>query len=199
VSARKGQQDGWPGTPCYGDTFHAVKPFGDLIFYVNNRALDSIKAVEELTHKMNKPRGKWKSENSQLDLGARSSCSPKRRARVLVDDLAILYRGLKNDILSLVGPSYEERQELLQFVIEQLHLREESHKHRIEPVRRYLENHSDNLLAFVPEMQKRFQGIAEELHLPLADVLAIYPLKRHAIIKSETLGRTCITAESFEK
>lgn len=89
----------------------------------------------------------------------------------------MLYGWLKDDILSLIGPSYTVRQELLKFLIEQLLLREALCKHKIEPVRKYLENHSDNLLEFVPIMEMYFSEMAREFEVPLSDVLSLYHLK----------------------
>jgi len=177
-AARKGQQEAWPDTPCHGDVFHALKPFSDLIFYANNRALDAIKLVEELKHKIGKPWGKWKDQGKRLELIQKLALAEEvcNKAITLVDDFTILYKWLKKDILSLVGPSYAERKELFQFIIEQLRLREAAYKHRTEPVRKYLENHSDNLLEFVPKMHEHFQKIAEELHVSLTDVLAVYQM-----------------------
>ena len=89
-----------------------------------------------------------------------------QKAILLVDELATLYRWLKHDILSLAGPSYADRQQLLKFLAEQLRLREALYRHKIEPVRRYLENHSDNLLEFVPMMESCFYEIAHFTKLP---------------------------------
>ena len=74
-------------------------------------------------------------------------------------------------------PSYQTRRELLQFVIDELLLRENACRHRIEPVRKYLENHRDNLLEFVPLMEKRLEHIAKEFEVPLESVMAVYRLR----------------------
>jgi hypothetical protein len=91
--------------------------------------------------------------------------------------LTTLYRWLKNDILSLVGPSYADRKELFKFLIEELRSRETMCSHKIEPMRKYLENHNDNLLEFVPIMETYFYEIAQEFEVPLSGVLAVYQLK----------------------
>jgi hypothetical protein len=178
-AARKGQKDAWPEIPARGDTFHALKPFVELITYLENRAIDALKVTDDLNHKIIHRRGKWKDEESRLVLykNLLEAEEVSKRAVSLVDDLTILYKWLKNDILSLVGPSYADRQELLKFLVEQLHLRETMCPHKIEPVRKYLENHSDNLLEFVPTMETCFYEISQEFKVPLSDVLAIYQLK----------------------
>ena len=66
--ARKGQKDVWPDIPAHGDTFHALKPFLAMISYLENRALDAIKIIEDLKHKIKRSRGRWKGEDKQQDL-----------------------------------------------------------------------------------------------------------------------------------
>ena len=63
------------------------------------------------------------------------------------------------------------------FVIEELRSREYICKHRIEPVRKYLENHKDNLLEFVPEMEKLLAEVSIEFEVPLADVQGVANLR----------------------
>jgi len=194
-SARKGQKDAWPETPCGGDTFHALHPFGKLCHYQDNRTMDALKAVEEFKHKVSCPRGKWKKDENRQEalkklIIAEETCA---KATVLSDDLNTLQRWLKRDILSLRGPSYEDRYKLLEFVIKELQLREHMCSHRIEPVRKYLENHKDNLLEFVPEMEKLLAEAAVEFEVPLADIQGVAMLRglstqerweEHAILRN---------------
>lgn len=178
-AARRGQKDAWPDIPCHGDVFHALHPLNKLVCYLDNRVTDAFKAAEELKHKIQCPRGKWKQEQNHQTLlqNLEKAEIALEKALSLAEDVATLYRWLKNDILSLVGPSDQDRRELLQFVIDQLFLREDACRHRIEPVRKYLENHRDNLLEFVPLMEKRLEHIAREFEIPLETVLAVYRLR----------------------
>lgn len=178
-AARKGQKDAWPKTPAHGDVFHALKPFLELINYIENRAVDAIKTTENLKHKIKGRRGKWKDEDVRLELYQKLLVAEEaeKQAVLLDGDLTTLYIWLKNDILSLIGPSYEVRKELFKFLVEQLHQRETLSPHKIGPVRTYLENHTDNLLEFVPIMEAAFLDIAREFEVSLSDVLAIYQLQ----------------------
>jgi hypothetical protein len=178
-SARKGQKDAWPDIPAHGDTFHALKPFLELVGYLENRAMDALQVIEDLKHKIERPRGQWKEEGKQHDLFQQLIAAEKagEQAVLLVDDMTTLYRWLQNDILSLVGPAYADRQELLRFVVDQLRLRESLCRHKIEPVRKYLDNHSDNLLEFVPITERCLYEIAQCLEVSLSDVLVVYQLK----------------------
>ena len=178
-SARKGQKDAWPEIPANGDVFHALKPFLEAVKYLENRAMSSLKAVDDLTYKLDNLRGKWKEEENKRNLQHKlvKANEVAKQAVTLFDELAILYRWLRNDILSLVGPSRADRQELLKFIVQELSSRESLCQHKIEPIRKYLENHSDNLLQFVPTMESYFYEIAQEFEVSLDDVLAIYQLK----------------------
>jgi hypothetical protein len=178
-SARTGQKEAWKDVPAHGDTFHALKPFSELVCYLENRAMGALKIVDELKHKIKTPRGKLKAEEQQKNLAAKLAAveETSQRAFTLADEINILYNWLKNDILSLVGPSYAERKELLQFVVQQLIAREALCPHKIQPVHTYLENHSNNLLEFVPIMEMYFHEIAQEFKVQLKDVLSIYQLK----------------------
>lgn len=177
-SARCGQKEAWPDVPAHGDTFHALKPFLELVTYLENRALDALKAVEDLNQKINGRRGKWKDIDNRMPLYEKllKAENTSEIALTLANDVKILYRWLKNDVLALIGPSYIVRQELLTFIIEELHKRESLH-HKITPVRTYLENHKDNLLEFMHIMEARFYALAQTAEVSLADVLTMYELQ----------------------
>jgi hypothetical protein len=178
-AARRGQKDAWPDVPCHGDVFHALLPMNKLICYLDNRVEEAFKLVEGLRHKIRCPRGKWKQEQNHQTLlrDLEKAEIALEKASSLAEDVATLYTWLKNDILSLIGPSYQDRRELLQFVIDELFVREGACRHRIEPVRKYLENHRDNLLEFVPLMEKRLERIAKEFEVRSESVWAVYRLR----------------------
>ncbi len=67
-AARKGQKDAWPDIPAHGDTFDALKPFLELVCYLENRTIDALKIIEELNHKIRHPRGQWKDDDKRLRL-----------------------------------------------------------------------------------------------------------------------------------
>lgn len=177
-AARCGQKEAWPDVPAHGDTFHALKPFLELVIYLENRALDALKTVDDLNRKVNGRRGKWKDIDNRLPLYEKllKAEHTAEAALALANEVRILYRWLKNDILALVGPSYVIRLELLTFVIEELQRREGLH-HKITPVRTYLENHKDNLLEFMHKMEADFYAVAQTSEVSLAHVLDIYELK----------------------
>lgn len=177
-AARCGQKEAWPETPAHGDTFHALKPFLEMVTYLENRALDTLKIVEDLHHKIIGRRGQWKDVDKRMALYEKSLKAEKASedALAVAEDVKALYKWLKNDILALIGPPYHVRQELLDFIVEELRAREHL-SHKITPVRTYLENHKDNLLEFMPIMESHFDTIAYESEVHLSLVFAVYQLQ----------------------
>jgi hypothetical protein len=176
--ARSGQTEAWPNIPCHGDVFHALKPFSDLLSYVDNRAVDSLKMIEEIKHKLNHPWGKTKKEEKRKELFEKLTVVEEvsDKALCLSEDLTTLYRWLQKDILCLAGPSYNDRLALLDFVVNELRLRESVNPHRIGPVRKYLEINRNNLLAFVPLLEERLKKIADQHKILLQEVVVMHQL-----------------------
>ena len=99
------------------------------------------------------------------------------RAITLVDDLRILYNWLKDDILSAIGPACKERKELFDFIIEELKRLEHDSPHKITPLRTFLENNRDNLLAFSNLIDKGLSKISEEFEVSTDSIRALYELQ----------------------
>ncbi len=177
-AARCGQKDAWPEIPAHGDVFHALHPFSEMVAYLENRALSALKTVEELRHKVIGRRGQWKDIDKRTALYEKLLKAEKvfEYALILAEDVKILYDWLKNDVLALIGPSYDVRQELLAFIVEELRIREHL-SHKITPMRTYLQNHNHNLLEFMPIMESYFDTIASESEVNLSAVLGMYELK----------------------
>jgi len=96
---------------------------------------------------------------------------------LLAEDIRTLTDWMQNDILSPAGPDLQSRRELYDFVVGQLRGRENLCLHRIGPVRHMLENHCDNLLAFVSVLDERFAEISARFNVPLFLVHAICELQ----------------------
>ena len=84
------------------------------------------------------------------------------KAIALADDVAVLARWLRDDILSVAGPEYAIRRELFDFVVAELRAREPACPHRIRPVRQLLENQRDHLLAFAVELDRDLAALARQ-------------------------------------
>jgi len=75
-------------------------------------------------------------------------------AITLADDVALLLRWLREDILPPRGPDLATRLALLDWLVDELHQRESQCAHRIAPVRKLLKNHRQELLAYVQRLDE---------------------------------------------
>lgn len=162
---RAGQSEVCPEIPCDGDVFHALKDFHKLTGFLEHRAISAMQHRQTLEAKMERAKQKGRGNGWSKALGwAREK---EREALDLAADMDVLGAWLQEDILALVGPGFSDRKKLLDFVVEELRLREDRCPHRIAPVRRLLENQGENLLAFAQIIEAGFSALAEEVHLPV--------------------------------
>ena len=114
--------------------------------------------------------------------------------------MALLARWLRDDILSVAGPEYAIRRDLLDFVVAELRARESACPHRIRPVRTLLEKQRDNLLAFALELDRELAALAQEWQISVTtarEVLHVQSLptwdpkrwRREAALRATLRGR----------
>ena len=147
---RSGQKEAWPGTPCRGDVFHPLYDMGRLSTFLENRANSALETVRLLEQK--KKRTKKKELKSKYSNHLIAAKKEVEIAVQLSEDIITLSRWLKSDILSVTGPDFLSRLELIRFIADELKAREIYCSHRIRPIRRLLELHAENLLAFVKDV-----------------------------------------------
>lgn len=167
---RSGQSEAWPETPCWGDVFHPLYDMGKLVTYLENRASSAEQELNILERKM--LRAKKKAQGAQYSRALGRAREKHLIATQLLDDIKTLSHWLRDDILSLNGPDYQSRLDLLSFVVEELTTREAYASHRIRPVRRLLEKQGEDLMRF-----------AEELDLSLVQLACAYDVDIHWVRK----------------
>jgi len=172
---RAGQAAVWDDVPCHGDIFHAERDLGKLAFFLENRAAGCSTMRQKLERKME--RAKKCRQGQSLSRKLTYARQAENQAMQLAEDIRILTDWMQNDILSAAGPDLRSRQQLYDFVVEELRIRESVCPHRISPVRCMLENHRDNLLAFVGVLDERFADLAARFKVPLFLVYAICQLQ----------------------
>jgi hypothetical protein len=156
---RSGQREAWPDVPCWGDVFHPLYDISKLVTFLKNRAEATLEIVEKLEVKMAKAKKKNQGTKYSKRLGrAREEAAT---AVQLKNDISTLSNWLKNDILSVTGPDLATRQELLDFVVDELKDRESLSPHRIRPVRRLIEGQGEDLLRFVKFIDEDLQRMAD--------------------------------------
>jgi len=104
---RAGQALAWPGVPCRGDIFHALREVGQLVGYLENRAVSHIAASDQQQRRMHraKRRGQGQSHSKRLALIRQQQA----QAITLADDVALLARWLRDDVLAVAGPDHPTR------------------------------------------------------------------------------------------
>ena len=126
--------------------------------------------------------------------------SAEAKAIALADEMALLARWLRADILSVAGPEYAIRRDLFDFVVAELRARESACPHRIRPVRTLLENQRDNLLAFAVALDRDLAALAQEWEISVTtarEVLQVQSLptwdpkrwRREAALRETLRGR----------
>jgi hypothetical protein len=172
---RAGQAAAWQDVPCHGDVFHAECDLEKLAFFLENRAAGCTTMLDKLQRKMQRAKNKRKGQSLSKKLA--QARNAQAEAVNLAEDIRILADWMNNDILSAAGPDLSSRQQLYDFVVQELRIRESLHSHRISPVRCMLQNHRDNLLAFVGVLDERFADIAARFKVPLFLVHAVCELE----------------------
>jgi hypothetical protein len=166
---RAGQKQALPDVPCWGDVFHPLRDVQQLRTALENKAYQAIATRSDLERQQATP-GK---RRDRLKLSRAQQLRHARPAEVqavaLADDVALLMRWLREDILSVPGPAYADRVALYDFVVAELKARE-SLCPSISPVRRMLKNQRSSLLAFAAALDRDLEALAKAYALPVATV-----------------------------
>jgi transposase-like protein len=159
---RAGHQEALPEIPCRGDVFHALYNLGPLARYLENRAYEAMDVRAKLERNQATAEHRRGRKDQSLASKLSYARSAEAKAIALADEVGLLARWLRHDILSVAGPQYTIRRDLFDFVVAELRARESAFPHRIRPVRTLLENQRDNLLAFAVDLDRDLTTLAQE-------------------------------------
>jgi hypothetical protein len=160
---RAGQAAAWSDIPCWGDVFHGLQPLQNLSFFLERRALKSISTREEFEKKMIRAESRTQGQRFSKKLG--TVRKEEEQSIYLYDNVKTLTDWMQHDILTPAGPDSEDRKELFKSVTDELQSLEPLCSYRIKPVRRFLENQRDDLLAFADASDEKLQSIADTFHV----------------------------------
>jgi hypothetical protein len=197
---RAGHREALPGVPCRGDVFHALHDIGPLVGYLENRAYQAIAARAKLERKQATAERRRGRKDLSVVRKLRSARLAEAEAIALADEVALLARWLRDDILAVAGPEHAIRRDLFDFVVAELRAREPACPHRIRPVRTLLENQRDDLLAFAVELDRDLAALAREWRIGVTtarEVLQVQALptwdprrwRREAVLRAALRGR----------
>jgi len=138
-----------PAVPCRGDVFHAEYDLGQVVRFLDNRAYAALTASDKLGRKR------------KADVAHQQAARQEyERAVALADDVSTLARWLREDVLGVAGPCLAERQELYDFIVAELRLREPQCEHRLRPARVMLSERRETLLLFAAELDQDIATLA---------------------------------------
>jgi hypothetical protein len=162
---RAGLKEVYPNVPCFADVFHILKDFGEVIRFYENRSASATQELRKVETKMLKLQLRYEKQSKfSRTLGV-------ARAKhidlfELTSALKTLFDWLRLDILSIAGPCFEIRLELLNFVIDELQKRE-AHYPKVSSFRKKLENAKMEVLGFVDAVDSKLRQASSEQEMPL--------------------------------
>jgi hypothetical protein len=197
---RAGHEQALPGLARRGDVFHALYAPGPLIRYLENRAYEAIAIRTKLERKQATAERRRGRKPLSLVQKLRHARQAEAEAITLADDVALLARWLRDDILSVAGPEAAIRGALYDFVVTELRAREPACSHRIKPVRQLLENQREALLAFAVALDRDLADLAQRWQISPVTARAVLELQampacdrrrwpREAVLRETLRGR----------
>jgi len=155
---RAGQKAAWGNTPCHGDVFHIQRQCEDLATTLSRLATGTTSRRKTLQAQTT--RAGQRGPDHEFAAHLERARQAETQAHQLARDIRTLVQWLSHDVLALAGPALATRQELFDFVVEELAAREPEDTRRIRPVRIALQNQRDDLLAFVGVLDAKLAAIA---------------------------------------
>lgn len=165
---RAGQKAAWDDKPCHGDVWHLLDRCDALGRNLAKKAQGAKTQRKKLEEKMEsaKLKGKGNKLSAKLSLARKN----EENLQQLAEEIKILLYWLRIDILSLAGAEWSERMELMNFIIEELQLRESKTHKGIKTLRVALSNQKGDLLAFAQILDQKLVEIAQNFKIPLEQV-----------------------------
>lgn len=174
---RSAQAEILPDVPCRSDVFHALMEVTEVVTRLENRAYDAMTTCAELGLRL----ARAKQRGRRLERSSIKKCSDAVKKQVpaiaLADDVALLSRWLRDDVLALAGPTHPERLELYDFICAELQARVPLAPKLLGPLVTYLKRQRDDLLAFALQLDCDIAKLAADLALPAEVVRELFAVR----------------------
>ena len=170
AALRAGQELALPGVPCRGDVFHILYEWGKVLRYLETRAYTALSTRIDLERQLATPGQRRDQHIGSLRARLRLARAKEAKAVTLYDDLALLRRWLREDILSVAGPDYATRVALLDFVVTEVRARVPLGPPGVKEVCQSLQFQRETLLAFVKPLDEALTALAAQAAVPVATV-----------------------------
>jgi hypothetical protein len=178
TALRAGQKLALPEVPCRGDVFHALQEATLVVSYLENRAYEAIAAEQRLEH--TKARSRQQGRSTQA-LGRASTVADQAQtaAIALADDVALLTRWLREDVLAVSALAYADRCALFDFIVAQLQARAALCQ-QLGPLSKRLKKHRAQLLAFAAQLDQDLVNLAAQFEVAPSIVRELLDLHTRA-------------------
>ena len=170
AALRAGQELAMPAVPCRGDVFHILYEWGKVLRYLEARAYEAVARRLEVQRQRATPGKRRDRLKHGLAARLRHAREAEAQAVTLYDDLALLRRWLRDDILSVAGPDYATRLALLDFVAAEVRARVPLGPPGVKEVCQSLQFQRETLLAFVKPLDEALAALAAQAQVPVAAV-----------------------------
>ena len=174
-----------PDVPRRRDVFHAFyEEVGPLTRSLEARAYQAIERRSNLEGQLARPGKRRDRLKLSLIQKLRYARAEEAEAIALADDVALLARWLRQDVLAVAGPDHAGRGALYDFVLSELRARQDSCPHRLKPVCTALANQRDDLLAFAAQLDSDLAVVAAECQVPTElarEALQVQALSAHDV------------------
>ena len=174
---RAGQKAAMPEIPCHGDVFHIQQQFEQVANSLTRRVQGGPARLLKQAQEISKTSLKGIVEQRLVI----QQFQAKQQEQALVSptqDIKTLLSWFSHDVIALAGPPLAVRQELFDFIVSELHQREDERYPAIRKLRKALRNQREQLLAFAGVIDQKLAGIAECFKLPLQAVRDVCLLHR---------------------
>lgn len=165
TALRAGQKAVMGETPCHGDVFHLQQQFETVANNLSGQAMGATSRRQALEQEMIV--AKQKAQGNRVSKKLTQACQTESTAIALARDVKTLLQWLNHDVLELAGPPLVERQELYDFVVAELRLREGIGGKKVRVLRKALQNQRDHILGFAQVLDDKLDEIAKRLNTPL--------------------------------
>jgi hypothetical protein len=174
---RAGQEEALPGLPCRGDVFHAEYEGGKVLRHLESLAYQAMTLTVDLQRQLATPGKRRDRQKQSLVVRLRNARQKEAQALTLYDDVAVLLRWLREDILCVAGPGVASRRALFDFVVGQLQQREAQGPQGLAKLRKALANQREPLLAFAVSLDETLASVASGWEVPVGVVYELWQVQ----------------------
>jgi hypothetical protein len=171
MALRAGQRAAWPEVPCHGDVFHPEKLLHELCTFLARRVPAYTAARQKIQHRYEQIERSC--QRQTLGNALARARRQEQRALTMATAVRILTEWMAQDVLAVAGPPLAEREELYDFILNELEPYQGDCPHRFQPLLRLLRHQRTVLLAFVPVLQEKLAHVAQRFAVPLPTVQAL--------------------------